>query len=158
MPDSTEFYVRKLDETQRYFKDGIMYADNDEDLVDLLGAGMNLERALGGLRRSAAVELEGGVVGEQFKFKQGKESVKTYNSHGLLLAFATALDMGVLETILYLLSENALVLDWKFQPIERLAGQWDVTLTIAAHDIEDGDERHLIGKRWKDASPTYEPQ
>ena len=157
MAKTTDFYIRKMEEARAYFREGIQFAESDEDLVDMLGAGNRLEQSMKELRRTAAVELEGGMTGENFRFVQGKESVKTYNSHALLPAFAEATGMSVLETMLYLLQEGAVVLEWKFQKLEALAFKHDVTLTIASHDIEDGDPEHLIGKRWKDGSPTYKP-
>ena len=157
MPHSTEFYVAKLDDARRYFKEGVQYAESDEDLVDLLGAGIRLEGELKGIRALSAVELSPGIEGDHYKFKQGRTSVKTFNTHGLLVAFATAMDMGVLETMLYLIGEKAMSITWTLGNIEKVAALHDVSLTFAAHDIEDSDPDHLIGKRWKDGYAKYEP-
>lgn len=157
MANDMSFYIAKFDDASRYLREGIAYCENDEDLTDLLGAAMDTERAFKQMRSTAAAELEAGTTGQRFKFRQGRESVKTYNTSGLLIEFVRAMDLPPLETLMHLIRVGVVSLEWHFSRLEREMYAKGISITMAAKDIEDGDPDHLVGKRWKDKSPTYDP-
>ena len=121
----------------------------EESAVDVIGTIQTLVKKLddpwgkAGLRQKLMTELAPAAVGDGYKAIESRSAVRSYNTNGLLAAF------GGLAP---LVEANAVELKWRWSDLQRAADRFDVALTVAKHEIADGDPEALIGEVWKSAT------
>lgn len=121
----------------------------EDSAVDVVGEVQRLERRLTDFRRMLVSELPAGVEGDVYRVEERNSASRTYNTNGILAAFTGAIEEGPEQALSDLLMERAVELKWRWTQLQRAANKYDVTLTIAHHEIEDGDPEALVGEVWK---------
>lgn len=123
----------------------------DDHLVDVVGDTETVYRALGAVLRDLKAELDAGAVGERWESTKTRSATRTYNTNGLLSAFAQAFPgaqtpAGALQR---LVEHNVVTLGWRWTELQKAADRYDVTLPVAKHEIGDGDPSVLVGEVWR---------
>lgn len=137
-------------------KQAIMLAQGDGEMVDVLGTVNSVERHVGDQRRRAAAELEPGIEGDFWEFGQGRIAKRSYNTTSLLNKFIRARDESLLGVIIWLIDNDILRVSWQWKKLQAAVNRYDISLSIAKHEIQDGDVKHDIGEVWGWGSPKYE--
>lgn len=132
-----EEWARGLAETIR--NEGVA----DDQLADTVGDLRAAERVLADVRRMLMSELTGPVVGERAEVTESRSAKRSYNTSGLLSAF------GGFDALPRLVSQDVVRVSWQWSNLRRVAAAEDVTLSVASHEIEDGDTEALIGEVWE---------
>ena len=117
----------------------------EQDSVDVVGEVRAAEKRLAELRRRLVSEMDGTETGIHYQAYESRSAKRSYNTNGLLAAFA---DYGHGDPLRLLLHGNAVELKWRWTQLQSVADVWDVTLPIAKHEIADGDPDALIGEVW----------
>lgn len=132
-------------------------ATTDEELVDVLGALAGQSSALMDIRRGAQVELEDNVTGTMWRITTPRQSERSYNSTGLIAAFAEAFGDNIVKTIGRLVDMGVLKMTWQWRVLQSAAREWEVSLTQRDEPVQDHDPVFLVGRTWKDGSRKFEP-
>lgn len=150
--------LKKLRGYPAYCKTLILRAEGDE-LIDILAEINSVERQLGELRRSHQAELVDKEAGEEWEVKTSRSCARSYNNPGLILKAAEALNVTPLRAMALLSmgdpKEAVLKLTWGWRNLQRFASENDVTLTIAPHEIEEGEDAD-VGEVWTTSSVRYQ--
>jgi len=133
-----------LDDLQGAFGALKNHAVPGDEMVDTIGRLKALEGRLARYRKDLESEVVAGDTGDEFKVTGSRSATRSYNTNGLLAAFA---DSGGLAA---LLAEDAVRLTWRWSELQTASQRHDVTMAIAKHEIEDGDPKALIGEVWED--------
>lgn len=145
-----------LDQVQTFpsaVRELIASAEGNEH-IDALGYIRVAEHQAGIERRKYSSEVEAGEAGEVFVVERRREAKRSYNNASLLMKFAEALRMTPIQTIGYLVNNNIVSLTWSITNLRNAARDLDVSMTVAQHEITDGDEAD-IGEVWVDGYPSY---
>ena len=137
MHKSTEALVTRLQEAVSDLSEWPIPEDDSVDTVGLLRAA---EVKLAELRRRLVAEMDGTETGELYRAVETRSAKRSYNTNGLLAAF----DGGLRD----LMASDAVRLQWRWSQLQQVAEAYDVTLSIAKHEIEDGDPDALVGEVW----------
>ena len=115
------------------------------DDPDELGKLDHLIRTLNKLKRISLDELPGPVSGSDYRVTEQNSAKRSYNTARLVDAFARE---GY--TLRDLMTLDAVRLSWHWTELRRAATKYNVTLEIAAHEVEDeGDlDEAMIGEVW----------
>lgn len=134
-------------------------ADGDEELVDLIGYVRSAEIGLKSVRDGAAIELPANSKGKQWVMKQGRICTRSYNTSHLLLLFHNAMRSrgSLTRTLRTLLDLGVIKITWQYTKLMEVADQYNITLRVAKHEIQDGDPDADIGELWGRGYPSYEP-
>jgi len=136
-------------------KETVLRAQGEEELVDTLGDIRSIEVGLSNLRRSTAMELDDYIEGDRWRMKRPRKAMRSFNTSRLLARFSKALDLTVAATVSRLLADGVISLNWNWSMLKNYAEMHDVSLTIAQHEVEDGDVED-VGVYYKSGYPTYE--
>lgn len=116
---------------------------NDQETADVVADLEQAERLLAGMRRELLAELPGPVSGRRYRIVEDRQAKRSYNTSGLLSAF------GGLDALPRLVADDVVRLNWQWTKLRREAERDDVTLSVAQHEIDDGDPDALVGEVWK---------
>lgn len=148
-----EVLLREVQNFPSKVKSLLMSAEGDEH-IDAIGEIKTAESGITSVRRRAGREVDDGDHGKDWEVKVGRTAVRSYNTMSLLQKIADARDMGMLETIGYLMNLKILKLTWQWTGLKEEIARNDITLVMAAHEIVDGDVAD-VGEVWKDDYPRY---
>ncbi|MEN8233751.1 MAG: hypothetical protein ABFR89_02370 [Actinomycetota bacterium] len=148
--------LRTLQEIPARAKVMLREAEGEDGVVDLLGEFRAVERGLASLRQTAASELESQTHGRRWKIVVPAPNKRSFNTPRLVAKFSRATGESLFDTIMLLLREKALSISWTWTNLERVADKYDVSLTIARHEITDGDDAD-VGVVKGRGTPSYEP-
>lgn len=115
----------------------------DDSLPDLIADLDHAEKILKAYRATLLAEAPGPLVGESFELKATNAATRSYNTSGLLAAF------GGLSALPELVAADVVRINWQWSNLQKEANRRDVSLTVAKHEIEDGDPDALVGEVWK---------
>ena len=118
-------------------------APADTEVADVIADLETAERTLAGMRRELLAELPGPVSGRRYRVVEDRSAKRSYNTSGLLAAF------GGISELPRLVSEDVVRLQWQWTNLRREAERDDVTLSVAQHEIDDGDPEALVGEVWR---------
>lgn len=118
------------------------YRDHSEsEVADIIADLAAAERDLATFRRALLAELSGPVDGKAHRIVESRQAKRSYNTSGLLSAF------GGYSALPTLVAQDVVRIEWQWTKLQRAAQQFDVTLIVAQHEIDDGDEA-LVGEVW----------
>jgi hypothetical protein len=137
-------------------KELTLKADSDEQLVDITGTIKGVEKALSGVRAGVAAELVSGTEGQRYRMTQGNRSQFSYNTPLLLKTISEALGLTLTMTLGYLLNRNIITIEWRFKALTSFLDEKDISISVARHDVTDGDPEHM-GRWLKPDYPSYTP-
>lgn len=143
-------------------KAAIANAPDDPALVDVLGLVRHAEIQLADLRKTAASELpEGTIEGKAYVYQQSRVAKRSFNLSRLFVKIWDALENGDIpitlngiDVIAYLVKHKVIKLSWSWTNLKKLAEQLDLPLTVAQHEITEGDEAD-VGEVWGWGTPSY---
>ena len=115
----------------------------DDELADVVADLQSAERLLAETRRMLMSELTGPLDGSEYRIVEGRAAKRSYNTSGLLAAF------GGFDALPGLVAEDAVRLGWQWSKLQQAADRHDVTLSVAKHEIGDGDPEALVGEVWE---------
>jgi hypothetical protein len=113
----------------------------DSELADVVADLQTAERTLAECRRMLLSELTGPISGRRYRIVETRQAKRSYNTSGLLAAF------GGFGALPELVAQDAVRISWQWTNLQRAAQREDVTLSVAQHEIDDGDEA-LVGETW----------
>jgi len=149
-----EVLLKQVRSFPRTTRELIMSCDGDE-YIDAIAEIRRVEKSIAGQRSRHAKEASNGDHGKMWRIVIGRKAIRSFNSMSLLTKFADALDKSLLETIGYLMNNKVLTLEWGWSKLKKEANYLNVDLTIAHHEITDGDSAD-VGEIWIDNYPSYE--
>ena len=117
-----------------------------DEMVDTIGRLKALEGRLSRYRKDLESEVIAGDTGDEFVVTEARSAKRSYNTNGILSAFAEA-PTGH-SALQLLLAEDAVRMTWRWSQLQTAAQRHDVTLAVAKHEIEDGDPDALVGEVW----------
>ena len=124
----------------------------EEDAVDVAGEITYLAGELtgrGGLKGRLLSELPSGAEGERYRVEERRNATRSYNTNGLLAVFANrAAGSSSYDTLFSLYNSGVVRFQWQWMKLQEYANVHDITLSVAKHEIEDGDPEALIGEVW----------
>ena len=144
MHKSTEALVTRLQEAVSDLSEWPIPEDDSVDTVGLLRAA---EVKLAELRRRLVAEMDGTETGEMYRAVETRRAKRSYNTNGILAAFTHALGSGR-DALAELYADGAVRLQWQWTKLQAAADEYDVTWSVAKHEIEDGDPDALVGEVW----------
>lgn len=115
----------------------------ESEVADVIADLETAERTLAACRRSLLAELPGPVSGRRYRIVEDRQAKRSYNTSGLLAAF------GGFDSLPRLVADDVVRLQWQWTKLRREAERDDVTLSVAQHEIADGDPDALVGEVWK---------
>jgi hypothetical protein len=151
---SYEASLRILQAMPREAKALLMAAD-ESNIVDALGEIREVEKGVASERKLGASEVEPGQVGQDWMLKQSKVATRTFNHANIIKKFADARDTSMLAALAYLISNDAVRLNWQISKLKPLIRIDNITIETAQHEITEGDSAD-IGEVWGLGYPTYE--
>jgi len=120
-----------------------------DEMVDTIGRVKALEGRLAAFRKDLESEVVAGDTGDEFTVTEARSAKRTYNTNGILAAFAGPPDgTPQYDPLRILMDFDAVRLTWRWTELQRASLGMDVTLAVAKHEIEDGDPEALIGEVW----------
>ena len=138
----------------------------EDELVDLAGLigrmGGSSWSVLAQHKREMEAEIASGQSGKRWKATQSNVANRSYNPSAIFASFSKALNMDPMSVVMLLIDSDVIRLDWQWSKLKNLARVRDVTLTIAQHEVTDGevdDEGRSVhvGEVWRKTSMKYEP-
>ena len=145
MHKSTEALVTRLQEAVSDLSEWPIPEDDSVDTVGLLRAA---EVKLSELRRRLVAEMDGTETGEHYRAVETRSAKRSYNTDGLLAAFVEAAGFDAWTAFTRLLNSGVINVEWRWKVLQAAADLYDVTLSVAKHEIEDGDPDALVGEVW----------
>jgi len=123
---------------------------SEGELVDVAGEVKALVAALTEYRKGLEAEMPSKAVGRGYRATESRSAKRSYNINGILGAFGRVVydGAGYDDPLRLLMAEDAVRLTWRWTQLQAAAEQHDVTLSIAKHEIEDGDPDALVGEVW----------
>lgn len=128
----------------------------EAQLPDIVGRLKVLERFLASTRKNLEAEVGPGTpAGDNYQTSTARKCHRSYNTNGLLTAIRNGMDTEAVdpvmlsEAIVHAMNADALRIQWQWTNLQKLVDELDVTLTIAKHEISDGDPQALIGEVWE---------
>lgn len=118
----------------------------EEDGPDVTGTVNYLVGMLNDLKRRLLAEAAP-AEGEHYRIVETRAAKRSYNTNGLLAAF-TRPGESPNDTLKALLDADVVRLAWRWTDLQNLANDLDVTLSVAKHEIADGDPEALVGEVW----------
>lgn len=119
----------------------------DGILPDVIADLRAAEETLAEYRKALVAEAPGPTVGQDFELKERRRAKRSYNPSRILAAFAQEGE-SIGDTIRRLDREGVVTLSWSWSRLRQAADRHDVSLDIAQHEIEDGDEA-MVGEVWQ---------
>ncbi len=123
------------------------YPPDDEEgyVADAVGRLAKIIRDLGTFKRGLMSEVSRPLIGVDYQLTEGRSAKRSYNSAAILSAFE---DKG--WGIGMLASDDVVRLGWQWTKLKAALTEADITLTIAAHEVEDlGDiDAPMVGEVW----------
>ncbi len=134
-------------------------ARNDQDLAELAGTLNSATKRLSEGKQAAQSELgDLPIVGSTWTYNPGgRKAQRSFNTDGLLIKFADALDAPLLNTLMMLVDQDVLRITWQWSKLKAAAQTHDITLTVAQHEIANGDPDADVGETWGPGYPSYSP-
>lgn len=158
MQPATVQAIAALEQYPAQVREALLGADGIGEVIDILGTVHSNRQQVWTHFKGAVVELEPGEAGDRFRYEAGRQADRSYNTPSLLAKIATALgDRPLIDVLQFLVNSDVLRLTWRWTSLKRLAEELDLTLSIAKHEITDGDVDADIGERWKTASASFVP-
>jgi len=138
-------------------KDAIMTAEDEGELLDVLGTVVANTRRVSEERRLAQTEVlptaaEGHKSGEDWMVEVKRQATRTMNTPALM---KTMQEHGI--SFLDLMEANVMSVSWRWTDLKRYADQRGIKLLVEAHEVPtmgQPDGSH-IGEIWKDGSPRW---
>lgn len=129
---------------------------SEDELVDVAGEVKALVAALTEYRKGLEAEMPAKATGKGYRATESRTAKRSYNTNGILAAFSRAKTPRGASVPFWnhsgylggLLEADAVRLTWRWTELKAMAERYDVTLTVAHHEIEDGDPDALIGEVW----------
>lgn len=149
-----EVLLKHVQQFPRTARELILSCEGDE-YIDALAEINDAEKGLGSLRRRSSKEASNGDHGTSWAIKVGRKCVRSYNNMSLIVKFADAMNVTVMQAMGQLIASKALRLSWQWTALKKEANEYNVTLAVAHHEILDGDEAD-VGEVWVDDYPKYE--
>jgi len=139
-----------LDEIQHWFGALKNHPVPGDEMVDTIGRVKALEGRLARFRKDLESEVVAGDTGDEFTVTEARSAKRTYNTNGILAAFASANNGRWAPEVALnvLMQDDAVRLTWRWSQLQAAAQRHNVTMAVAKHEIEDGDPHALIGEVW----------
>jgi hypothetical protein len=130
--------------------DAVSAAIRGDELVDTVGELDRLITRLRDYRSRLISEVASGDTGQTYRAVESRSATRSYNTGLLLLDVMRRLPAGadLSHAVGYLREADALRLSWRWTELQRVARDLDLTLSIAKHQIEDGDPSAHVGEVW----------
>jgi len=116
----------------------------DDQIPDVVADLQAAEKTLAECRKMLMSEVSEPVAGTMFRIVESRSAKRSYNDSAILGAFWRG---DVNTTLHYLMGEDAVRLAWRWTELRALAAKDDVMLSIAHHEVGDGDDA-LVGENW----------
>jgi len=123
----------------------------ESEVADVIADLQTAERTLAECRRMLMSELTGPVAGRRYQIVESRQAIRFYNTSGLLAAF------GGYDALPELVADDVVRVGWQWTKLRDAAYKADVTLSVAQHEIDDGDPDALVGEVWQ-SRYTVEPK
>ena len=157
-----EALTSKLDLLEKYpaaVKDAIMTAQDESELVDVLGTIVANSRRVTEERRMAQAEVlptaaEGLKVGDRHTVEVRRAAKRTYSTPAIMKVMQAN---GV--SFLDMLHAGVFTLSWRWTDLKRFAEMRGIKLVVEAHEVNamgepDGEQ---VGEVWGDGNPAWKP-
>lgn len=115
-----------------------------DQIPDVVADLQTAERTLAECRRMLISEVSEPVAGSTHRIVESRSAKRSFNDSAILSAFWRG---DVNDTLHYLIGEDVVRLSWRWTPLRALAAKDDVMLSVAHHEIGDGDEA-MVGEVW----------
>lgn len=115
----------------------------DDQIADVIADLQAAERTLAEMRRMLLSELSGPTAGTTHRIVESRSAKRSYNTSGLLALF------GGYSELPRLVARDVVRIDWQWSKLRRELEQADLPLTVAQHEITDGDPDALVGEVWQ---------
>lgn len=115
----------------------------DDQLADVIADLQSAERTLADVRRMLMSEVTGPLSGREYRLVESRTAKRSYNTSGLLSQF------GGFEALPRLVARDVIRISWQWSKLRRELEQADLPLTLAQHEITDGDPEALVGEVWE---------
>ncbi len=125
----------------------------DSDLLDVIG---DTEVVIRLLKETVAMlksELPHKAATPRYREAGGRSAKRSYNTDrilGRLVGRLADADLG--DALRYAMERDALRLTWRWTELKNLYEHLGLSMTIASHEIEDGDTEADIGEVWTTAT------
>ncbi len=126
-----------------------------DDLVDVIGTVHSNQARIREIKRNAVSELEPGDTGSRWRMEQGNAAKRSYNDSALLMKLSD--EESILKTLMFLIQTGVVKLSWSYTNLMKLVRSEGIDLSIAQHEIADGDDQFDIGEIWAMGSPSFKP-
>lgn len=137
-------------------KTAIANAPDDPALVDVLGLIRHAEIQLADLRKTSASELpQGTIEGKAYVYQQSRQAKRSYNTSRLLALFTRVVGPNPMHALLWLIERGVVKMSWSWKNLQAVADELDLELTVAKHEITDGDLTADVGEVWGWGTPSY---
>ena len=157
-----EALASKLDLLEKYpaaVKDAIMTAQDEGELVDVLGTLVGNTRRVNEERRLAQTEVlptaaEGLKVGDRYTVEVKRAAKRTFNTPSIMRIMQ---ENGV--SFLDLLHAGVFTVSWRWTDLKRYAEMRGIKLIVEAHEVPAmGDPDNVqVGEVWGDGNPKWTP-
>ena len=157
-----EALTSKLDLLEKYpaaVKDAIMTAENETELVDVLGTIVANSRRVTEERRMAQAEVlptaaEGLKVGQRHTVEVRRSAKRTYSTPAIMRLMQ---ENGV--SFLDMLDAGVFTVSWRWTQLKQYAEARGIKLVVEAHEVAAmGDPKgEQVGEVWGDGNPAWKP-
>lgn len=135
-------------------KETLLRTKDEGEAIDLLGDVRDVEKHLASLRHTAQAEFQSGQSGGRWMMTIPEPREKSYNTPRLINKFAKAWGATIFDTLIQLIKDDVVRLEWGYKKLLAHAERYDITLAMAQHEIVEGDDAD-IGTYPGKGYPTY---
>lgn len=136
---------------------------DDTGMVDVAGELRAAARTITDLARSLESEMpDATIAGDTWQTKVARSARRTYNESAIIATLSDAYGTdGPGDALMWALRDGAAKLSWSWSGLRKTFDRFDRPLTIAAHEIGDGDIDDdgtvpHVGEVWE-SRITFEP-
>lgn len=138
-------------------KQWIQAAEDDGDLIDVLGDIRSVEAALAKLRQAHQADLDDGIGSRWQKRTPAPAKKRTYNSDLLLMKIMDARGGSLGYNLAWLLDKGIVRLTWQWRPLTKLLDLLNIEWSVRHNGtVGPGDEKD-VGETKGKAYPRYDP-
>ena len=148
--------VVKIHTLRRAATDLISSPIPEDEAVDVVGEVAAIIRTLQDFTKSLKSEMAPEATGRGYVATTSRSAKRSYNTNGILAAFANLLPVpvggGPDNALRFLMERDAVRLTWRWTELQEAVIEVDVPMTIVRHEIEDGDPDAMVGEVWTEAT------
>lgn len=125
-----------------------------EEVADVVGELRHIETLMAEWRRGLVAETPE-AEGKKYRTVKKRRAKRSFDKDKIILDLQAAMakehgQASAWDAVRELMKGHAIRLTVRWSDLKKLYALWDIPITVAAHEIEDGDGKAHVGEIWEE--------